>query len=388
MRILHVISSIDPRDGGPATALSGLAKSQHAAGLDVAVLATYRQGAGTDIADDLTAGGIHIARVGPAHGPLHRHRLLASALRAEAAGADIVHTHGVWEEAQHQGAVAARQLAKPCVMTLHGMLTPWSLRQKWLKKKIYYELRLKRDLNRAATIHVTSSAERDLIAPLKLKPPVLVEPLGVDLREFEQLPPAGAFRQKFPLLAGRKIVLFLGRLHPGKGMEYLIPAMAQLKDEDAVLAAVGPDSEGFRATLEKLARQHDVSDRVLFTGMLRGADRVAALADADLFVLPSEHENFGIVVVEALAAGTPVVVSDGVALSSDVLEGRVGASVPVGDVRALAAELKKWLSDDELRRAASDRARAFVRERYDWSGSASRWTEHYAALTAGRGSAR
>src|SRR6266496_385313 len=140
MRILHVISSIDSRGGGPAVALLGLAKAQRGAGLDVAVLATWRKGASQDIADELTAGGIHVTRVGPAKGPLRRHRQIAPALRAEMSNADVVHIHGIWDEVQHQAAVTARQLGKPYIFTPHGMLTPWSLNQKWLKKKIYLML--------------------------------------------------------------------------------------------------------------------------------------------------------------------------------------------------------------------------------------------------------
>src|SRR4051812_8995411 len=249
MRILHVISSIDSRAGGPAIAMAGLAKAQKSAGMDVAALATWRKGSRQDIADDLTTAGIHVTRVGPAKGPLARHRQLAPGLRAEMPSADVVHIHGLWEEVQHQAAGIARSLAKPYIITPHGMLTPWSLAQKSLKKKIYLLLRLRHDLNRAAALHFTSAAERDLVAPLNLKPPAIVEPLGVELREFENLPPAGTFRAKFPQIGHRKIILFLGRLHPRKGMEYLIPAMKRLQTNDSVLVAVGPDSGGFQSTL-------------------------------------------------------------------------------------------------------------------------------------------
>lgn len=379
MRVLHVISSIDLRAGGPAVAMAGLAKAQHSAGLDVAVLATWRNGANSDVGDDLTHAGIHVTRVGPARGPLVRHRQIAPALRAEMAQADVVHIHGLWEEVQHQAARIARKLGRPYVITPHGMLTPWSLRQKWLKKKIYMSLRLGRDLRQASAIHYTTAMERDLVVPLKLAPPAIVETLGVELHEFENLPPKGSFRAKLPQVGDRKTILFLGRLHRGKGMEYLIPTLAQPALKSAMLVAVGPDSQGFRATLEQMAQKQGVADRLIFTGILRGVERIEALVDADVFALPSEHENFGIVVVEALACGTPVVISDGVAIHADISGAQVGSVVPVGDANALARELTRWCDHPDEHVAA--RARKMVWERFDVAAVGRRWVDHYARLT-------
>jgi glycosyltransferase involved in cell wall biosynthesis len=119
--------------------------------------------------------------------------------------------------------------------------------------------------------------------------------------------------------------------------------------------------------------------------MLRGQDRVAALAEADVFALFSHQENFGLAVVEALACGTPVLISDQVNIHRKITEAGVGAVAPVR-VPETAALLKKWLGDGPLRRAAAGRARPFVHANYDAAEVARRWAEHYAAL-AGRGAA-
>jgi glycosyltransferase involved in cell wall biosynthesis len=116
--------------------------------------------------------------------------------------------------------------------------------------------------------------------------------------------------------------------------------------------------------------------------MLKGADRIAALADADLFALPSFHENFGIAVIEALAAGIPVIISDEVGVCREIELAQVGAIVPT-QVDPLAAEMKRWLTDDSLRQSAAARARPFVEERFDWVRIAQRWRERYAALASG-----
>ena len=158
------------------------------------------------------------------------------------------------------------------------------------------------------------------------KPPGVVIPLGISWNEFESLPPRDALRRQYPQIGNRSILVFLGRIHPGKGVEYLVPALAQTQTKP-VLVIVGPDSNGFRSTIEAMVDQAGVKDRVIFTGMLKGPDRVEALAGADLFALPSDHENFGMSVIESLAAGTPVIISNKVALCSEVINGKVGSVV-------------------------------------------------------------
>jgi glycosyltransferase involved in cell wall biosynthesis len=155
-----------------------------------------------------------------------------------------------------------------------------------------------------------------------------------------------------------------------------------MKRHDAVIVIAGPwtsAGEAFEAKLRPMLEP--IRDRVILTGLIGGGDKLAALVDADLLALPSFHENFGLAVIEALACGTPVVVSDQVNLHPDISAAGVGGVVPL-DAAALANELDRWLDDNELRRAASARAPAFVRERYDWDAVARRWVEHYRTVAA------
>jgi glycosyltransferase involved in cell wall biosynthesis len=382
MRVLHVISAIDPVRGGPIVALLGMAEAQQAAGIQVRVAATWIEGESPAAAEALRKLGIEVAHIGPCHTPLRRHPQIVPVLEGQIASSDVVDIHAIYEEIQHQAARLARRHGVPYIVRPEGMLTPWSLAQSRMKKKLYMMWRLRNDLNRAAALAFTSQAECDATAPLGLTPKSIVEPLGVDLREFENLPPRGMFRDRYPKLAGKRIVLFLGRVHPGKGLELLIPAFAKVEAPDAMLVIVGPDSENFQATAESLVREYKIENRVVFTGMLRGPDRIAALADADLFALPSFHENFGIAVIEALAAGVPVIISNEVNVWKEIADAQVGGVVPT-KVDPLAAELNRWLSDDSLRAAAARRARPFVEEHYNWSRIARRWMEHYTVLTAG-----
>ncbi len=379
MRILHAISGIDPRNGGPTTALLGLTGAQVRAGMDVRVVATWQDADAHRSAERLRELNVGVRMIGPAHGKLSRHPQIVPTLEEECDGADVVHIHAIWEEIQHQAAHVAQRMRRPYVVTPHGMLDPWNMRKSWLAKQLFLAVRLRRNLENASLVHFTTEIEREWVKRLVLMSPTVVEPLGLDWTEFNDLPERGRLRAKYPKLAAKPIILFLGRIHYGKGLELLIPALAQMQRTDAMLVIAGPDSAGYQATVHEWIAQHKVDGRVIFTGMLSGADKLAALVDADLLAAPSYHENFGLAVIEALAVGTPVVVSDQVNLHPDISGAQVGAVVPM-DVPALSKTLDHWLSDQQLRQSAAARAPAFARQRYDWDLIAQRWASHYARV--------
>ena len=385
LHVLHVNSGVDPRQGGPTTAMLAMIAAQVDVGLRVSVASTFGRDFKPDAAEQMRRAGAEVHLIGPSTHVLAWHRDIKPTLRRLIAEADIVHVHALWEEIQHQAAVISRKLGKPYVFTPHGMLDPWGLSQSRLKKKLYLALRLRRDLNRAAAIHFTDETERDLAAPLKLTAPAIVERLIIDLSDFDPPPPRGQFRAKFASQLGdgdRPILLFMSRIHPKKGLDLLIPAFAQLRaTQDATLVIAGPDIDGYQAKVEAMVREHNVADRVLFAGMLYGRDRAAALVDADLFVLPSYQENFGVVVIESLAVGTPVIISDQVNIHRHIGAAGVGDVVaPRADELSLALELA--LGDHQLRHDAATRAPEFVRTNYDRTTIARRWVEHYQRLIA------
>ena len=384
MRVLHVTSSLDAKEGGPVRALVGLASAQARAGLEVRVFATFSAGAELDHATDaLRTAGVRVDLLGPCRWPMSWHPRLPAAAGAVVAGCDVLHVHALWEEVQHRAARAAQAGGVPYVIRPCGMLDPWSLARGSLKKRIYMSARLRRNLDDAAAIHFTTPAEAEAAGNLGLRTPVVLEPNGVELGEFLSAPPRGSFRERHPAIGCRPMVLFLGRVHTGKGLELLIPAFARMRLPEAVLVVAGPDSD-YRTAADAEVKRLGLGDRVLFTGMLHGPERVAALVDADVFCLPSHHENFGIAVVEALAAGTPVIVSDQVAIHPQVSAARVGGVVPL-DVDALARELHRWLTDHVLRSAAAARAATVAREQYDWNFIAERWAGHYRKILTNLG---
>jgi glycosyltransferase involved in cell wall biosynthesis len=383
MRVCHFISGLDPVNGGPAIAMAGLAKAQVRAGLDVTVAATWVNPLREGVAEALTEAGVKVRLLGPCRDPSSRHPDLPGWVDDLVAGADIVHVHALWEEIQYRAARSAARRRVPYLVRPCGMLSPWSLaRRKW-KKKLYMAMRLRRTLNEATALHFTAAQERDLTAGLRLETPAIVEPNGVDLREFESLPAEGTFRSRYPELAGKRVVTFLGRIHLQKGLNILIPAFAEAGLPDTTLVLLGPDSDGFGPGLRRRAAEAGVSDRVIFAGAVYGRDRVAALVDSDLFVMPSYHENFGIAAVEALAAGKPVIVSDQVNIHEEIAQAGVGGVVPL-EVGRLAAALREWVTGEELRREAAARTRPFVWRMYDWDEIGRRWAAHYERIVCGR----
>jgi glycosyltransferase involved in cell wall biosynthesis len=378
MRVLHVISDIAAAAGGVTSAVVGLAIAQRRAGMDVAVLSTWRAELDQTNVDLLQSAGVTLRTVGPAQGRLMRHPDLATAVDESVAGADIVHIAALWEEIHHAAAATARRRKVPYIFSPHGMLDPWSLaRNRWVKR-LYLAWRLRRDLNGAAAIHFTCAVERDLVLKMGLKPAAIVEPNGLDLREFDNLPADDVFRRQYPQVGTRPIVLFLSRIDPKKGLDLLIPAFARVPAE-TVLVIAGPDLVGYRAEVEQQVKEFGLTERVVFTGMLRGADRIAAMAAARLFVLPSYQENFGIVVAESLAAGVPVVISDQVNIHAEITRAKVGGVV-VTEVLPLANEMNRWLTDDTLRSGAASKCRPFAQQYYDWQQIAGRWRGHYERL--------
>ena len=381
MRVLHVMGWLDPVMGGTTFALAGIAEAQQAAGLEVTVAFTHRVDADMEVAEHLRGCGVAVHPIGPVRGPLLGHSEINPVLRSLIPRMDVVHTHTVWEQIQHRACREAQDKGVPYLISPHGMLDPWSLSQRRWKKRLYLMWRLQRNIDEARAIHCTTTMERDLLMPLLRRTEAVVEPLGVHLREFEVLPESGRFRAAHPEIGVRPIVLFLSRIHYKKGLDLLIPAFAQAKTNEAVLVIAGPDADGYRKSLDEMIASYGIESRVVFTGMLHGTERIEAFVDAEIMVLPSYQENFGIVVVEALASGTPVIISDQVNIWKDIAPAGVGSVVPTR-VDALVEQLDRWLHDSTLRESAADRARPFVWETYDWNKIGKRWIDRYRQLAA------
>jgi len=283
---------------------------------------------------------------------------------------DVVHIHGLYRFAPTYAAWQARRRAVPYVVRPHGALDPYLYRQSSTG-----QLRLKRlyehwfdlpNLHAATAIHYTAEEERARAAFLKLRAPSFVLPNGLEWERYRELPSRGALRVRWGLGAA-PIVLFLGRLHVKKGLDLLIPAFDALRRRvpDAQLVIAGPENDAYGEQVRGWVRERGLEAAVRFVGPLRGADVVQAYVDADVFVLPSYTENFGMTVVESLACELPVVISDQVNIHAEI-SGAGAGLVTRCDAGEVAQALETLLADADRRRAMGEAGRRLVQTRFTW----------------------
>ena len=192
-------------------------------------------------------------------------------------------------------------------------------------------------------------------------------PLGIDLDEFAVMPEPGSFRRRHPEIGDKPIILFFGRINFKKGLDILARAFGAVarRRQDVHLVIAGPDNEGWGARVRTWLGEEGVLGRTTFTGMLLGPDKLAVLRDASMFVLPSYSENFGLAVIEAMAAGLPVIISDQVNIWREVETGGAGRVIPC-DATALADQILELLADPDAAAGMGQKGRALVQERFQW----------------------
>lgn len=358
MRILHVVPTYLParRYGGPIVAVHGLCKALASRGHEVEVLTTNVDGAGvSDVPLDraVELDGVRVRYFASPFPRLYWSPSMRRAVDVAAREADVVHAHSIYLWPTYAAARAARRAGVPYVISPRGMLVPELIRQKSRAvKSAWLRLVERGNFAEAAAIHFTSQREWDdarLIAIPLPKP--FVVPNGTELP-----PPATAARED-------DLVVSVGRINWKKGLDRLIEAAALLPRARFVIA--GNDEEELVPKLQALASSRGVASRVEFRGAVSARERDELLARAAVFALPSHSENFGNVVLEALASATPVVVTPEVGLAEDVQRAECGV-VANGTPREIAAAIGTLLDDAARRRAMGERGRAMVAERFTW----------------------
>lgn len=369
MKVLHVIPSVGPRRGGPSRAVLDMCRGLARAGVNVTLATTDDNGIdrlSVPLVEPVDEGGVACwyfprqTRFYTASWPL------TTWLWRHVPDYDLVHVHAVFSYSSLPASFFALRAGAPYIITPHGILRSWGVRNRRpLLKRLSFHLIERRILRHAKLIHYTSEQERLEGAELGVRTPSAVIPLGIGLSTFERLPDPGTFRRLHPGLAGRTLLLFLSRLNPIKGLDLLLPALARVRqaqpDVALVLAGRGvPDYEGWlRARVRELGLEADV----VFTGFLETEQKLAALAECDLFVLPSYSESLGMAVVEAMACGKPVVVSDQVAIHREIVGAEAGLVVPC-QVEALAEGIARLAGDIQLRWRLGENGRRLARERF------------------------
>lgn len=358
MNILHVIRDLSPSTGGPVTALKELARAQAAAGHDVVVAATDF---GIDLPPSIEGVDVHVFSC--TSGAWRWSRAMADKLPSLVKHADIVHIHTLWEFPTWAAARICRNLKRHYIIRPCGMLDAWSMSQRGLKKRLYLRLVLGSAFSNASALHFTTDGELAKSVAVDGVRGRFVSPIGVPLPAADI--PRGHFKAGLGIPDSSPVVLFLGRIHYKKQPDLLIKAFSRVvpASPGAHLVFAGPVEPAYRAELQALVESLGLLDRVEWAGPLDRNRVYEAYAAADLFVLPSLQENFGISVAEAMASGCPVIVSGNVDLAADISS--FGAGIVCGiDVDSVAAGMSRLLSDPAERREAGDNGRRLIREKF------------------------
>jgi glycosyltransferase involved in cell wall biosynthesis len=382
LRLLNVASSIDPAAGGISEAIVRMSRALVGLGHEVETLTV-------DDPQSPWASSLPMPAQlkGPPHGRLEYSYEFHRWLFDNAGRFDAILTHGLWRYNSRATRRAARAASRPYFVFPHGMLDPWFKRKYWAKhlgKSAYWWLAEEAVLRDASAVLFACDEERDL-ARKSFRPYRCVErvvPLGTDEPPPNVDEQRRSFSEKFPELAGKRVILFLGRLHEKKGCDLLLRAFlvllqAQPKEAryDLHLMLAGPCAQPeYLRELQQLAAKCDEFSpgSVSFAGMLSGDLKWGALRAAEAFILPSHQENFGMAVVEALACGTPVLLSRAVNIGREIEESGAGLAEP-DTLAGCSRLLERWLAVPPAeRRAMAGRATACFHQRFEITQTARR----------------
>jgi glycosyltransferase involved in cell wall biosynthesis len=362
MKLLHLIRSTNPAGGGPIESLKQSARAMREMGhaTEVATLDHPKAPWLNDLSFPVYA-------LGPGSGNYGYSPRLVPWLTKNAGGYDVVVVRGIWQYHSFACWRALRRSDTPYVVFTHGMLDPWFKRRyplKHLKKSLYWPWAEYRVLRDAEAVLFTCEEER-VLARESFS---LYRCNEIVVNYGTSTPPGiannrkAAFLAEFPKLRNKRLVLFMGRIHPKKGCDLLIEAFTSVMgdDPDWHLVIAGPDQVGLQTKLALLTDSH-ISERITWTGMISGDVKYGAFDAAEVFALPSHQENFGIVVAEALACGTPVLLSNKVNIWREVEQDGAGF-VANDDLDGTRSLLQSWLalSNDDKQRMKEHARQCFV----------------------------
>lgn len=311
----------------------------------------------------------------------------AAKIDAHVRRADIVHVHTLWSPLNVSARYACLRHDRPYVLMPHGMLDPYSLSVKALKKSVYLQFFESRNMARARRMIYTTSEEERLaaLAGLRLPPGELV-PLGARASSASADDLRLRFLKKYPQAEGRRRLLFLGRVHPKKGIDRILNGLQDVRRSipDVLLIVAGDGEAQYARQIRQLVSSLALDDHVLFAGHLDGELKWASFAAAELFLLPSRQENFAITIAEAMQMGVPVVITDKVNTWPYVEEAGAGVVLAERDIDALLPRaIEKLLMDDAARSRMTVQGRRFARDRLTWQASAQKLLACYGEVLSG-----
>jgi len=360
MDIFITIAGIDAASGGPSRSVPSLAHHLGSMdGIDVRLLTCLRSTDARAVGNDkyslyyysFDGSQLGIFRA------VRRMRKDLSCWVREHAGRAVIHDQGIWLFNNHAAIGVAKKTGIPLVVSPRGMLEPWAINYKAFKKKLAWLLYQRNDLACVDLFHATSQQEAENILELGLRKPVAIIPNGITMP---------LCREKTRSADKKKTILFLSRIHPKKGLLNLVSAWRQVKGPGWKIVIAGPDESGHKEEVMKAINAAGVEDSFEFIGSVDDRVKWDWFFRADIFVLPTFSENFGIVVAEALACGVPVITTTG-APWQELQTHNCGWWIEIG-VEPLAEALRSAIAlTDEERCEMGKRGRKLVADRYSWT---------------------
>ncbi|MEG4800848.1 hormogonium polysaccharide biosynthesis glycosyltransferase HpsP [Microcoleus sp. ARI1-B5] len=389
MRILQIIPSISLVYGGPSQMVLGLSAALASQGIDVTIITTDSNGdigqppLDVPLNQPLKQNGYQIIYFRCS--PFRRYKFSLSLLQwlnQNARQFDLAHIHALFSPVTTLAATLARYHNLPYIIRPCGMLDPADLQKKKQLKQIYGRLLERPNLAGAAAIHFTSKQEAKISerfglgdrgkmpVPPDFLPQDLVIPLGVRAGLF----PKRLRESQVP------IILFMSRIEPKKGLDLLIPALESVLvsgiEFQFVLAGSNPQDADYETQIKEQIQNSPLGKYTTITGFVSGNFKNELLTNADLFVLPSYYENFGIAVAEAMAAGVPVAISDRVHISEDIQQAEAGWVGPL-EVGAIASLIKSALLNPEERKRRGLNGKEYAEKHYNWDAIARQTIDAY-----------
>lgn len=392
MRILVTAHSIAPSTGGGRVGTLGICRGLAGRGHQVTLVATNADGKGTI---DVPLG-VPTEQEGvetyfyPVQLSLWGNAFslpMARAMKRNVPQSDIVLIHSLYQFTSTVAAYYCRKNKVPYILRPHGTLDPFLVyRRRRFLKWAYINVFEEKNFRHAAAIQYSSKMEEAMTKQfVDAGSRSLVIPEGINLAGFSNLPIRGLFRTRYPKTIGKTLILFLGRFDQKKGIELLVNAYSEVarRRADVHLVLVGGGEQSYTEYIVKLVRDRGITRRVTLTGMLSDQEKIAALTDADVFALPSRGENFGISVVEAMACGLPVLISDQVGICPEITAAEAGI-VTQCDSREIAVALERLIDDPDLRRRFGEHGKCLAETHFGLDRMAERMEVAYSQFVTGQ----
>lgn len=379
MKVLHVIPAIAACDGGPSRVVLDTCRALRSVGVEAEIATTNADGKhNLPIPNEVpaTVEGVPVYFFERQYPWRYKFSWgLTRWLKANVARYDLLHIHAVFSYSTAAAAFYARKYSIPYIVLPHGMLAPWPVRRNWLLKKVYLKAIEQKNLERAAAVHFTAEEELQMSVIRGSSNFVLPCIVDFDLKGKGVRP---------PLASSRLRILFLSRIDPKKGIDILIDALSRLardgREFDLILAGSG--EQKYEERVKAMLHNAGLSTKTRMTGFVEGAEKAALFETADIFVLPSHDENFGIAVVEAMAAGIPVVISNKVNIHDHIREANAGVVISAS-IDDLTHALRQLMDSPALRQQIGSNGRRLVETRYAWLETVKELAQVYCDIKRG-----